>query len=79
MGSVRGRELRRRVATRGEAFDRGFARTAQRSFPSSPACGANTPNARTLDAIGHAEAGGSPSSEAPPGDPLEAFGRRRVG
>jgi hypothetical protein len=45
MGSVRGRELRRRVASRGEAFDRGFARTAQRSFPSSPTSGANTPAA----------------------------------
>jgi hypothetical protein len=35
--------------------------------------------ARTLDATGHAEAGGSPSSEAPPGDPHSVFGRRRLG
>jgi hypothetical protein len=33
MGSVRGRELRCRVASRGGAFDRGFARTAQRVVP----------------------------------------------
>jgi len=79
MGSVCGRELRCRVAPRGEALDRGLARTAQRSFPSSPASGATTPNARTLDAIGRAEAGGSPSSEAPPGDPREAFGQRWIG
>jgi hypothetical protein len=30
-------------------------------------------------AIGHAEAGGSPSSEAPPGDPREASGQRWIG
>jgi len=45
-----------------------------------PKCvfGAPAPN-RVLWGCDDAEAGGLPSSEAPPGDPLEAIGQRRVG
>jgi len=43
MGSVRGRELRCRVALRGGALDRGSARTAQRVVPVFSSVRANTP------------------------------------
>jgi len=42
MGSVRGRELRCRVAPRGGALDRGPARTAQRVVPVFSSIRANT-------------------------------------
>jgi len=43
MGSVRGRELRCRVAPRGGALDRGSARTAQRVVSVFSSVRANTP------------------------------------
>ncbi len=51
------------------------------SSPPSRDARANTPVASRDDAgrRGHAEAGGSPSSEAPPGDSPEVFDRRWIG
>jgi len=79
MGSVRGRELRCRVAPRGGAFDRGFARTAQRVVPVFINVWGQHPGRQDAGRRGQAEAGGSPSSEAPPGDPPEVFDRRWIG
>lgn len=67
LGSVRGRELRCRVAPRGGALDRGSARTAQRVVPVFSSVRANTRSRhRRPGRRGQAEAGGSPSSEASP-------------
>jgi len=76
MGSVRGRELRCRVAPRGGALDRGFARTAQRVVPIFTSVQGQHPEREDRGRRGHAEAGGSPSSEAPPGDPPQVIDRR---
>jgi len=75
--SARGRKRRGREAQRGGAFDRGSARTAQR--PRHVGVWGLNPKRAQVIGYDDAEAGGSPSSEAPPGDPLEAIGRGRVG
>jgi hypothetical protein len=75
-GSARGGECRCRVTPRGGALDRGSARTAWYRG-SVGARGQNPGDGHA--GWGEAEAGGSPSSEAPPGDPPEVFDGRWIG
>jgi len=59
------------------SHDQGSARTAR--GPIQADVRGHGPERFDLEGCSHAEAGGSPSSEAPPEGLLEAFGGRRVG